>query len=166
MKAALRKYGDPRIASDTIADLKIAYWARLVQNKQGAAHSPQVMLNNIKAALANQKTLVQELYSPAEIGQMRRLQNALERIVYKDPNPSGSGYMIAALVKQFFGKIMEAFGAKGVLARTALEWTGLPSAHSRALVNRAISKDSSFVPRNWAPVVNPVASTYGREGPD
>lgn len=163
MKAALRKYGDPRIASDTIADLKIAYWARLVQNKQGAAHSPQVMLNNIKAALANQKTLVQELYSPAEIGQMRRLQNALERIVYKDPNPSGSGYMIAALVKQFFGKIMEAFGAKGVLARTALEWTGLPNAHGKAVVNRALSQDASFVPRNWSPLINPAAATYARQ---
>lgn len=166
MKAALQKYADPRIAGDTIADLKIAQWARLVQNKHGNAHSPQNMLNNINAALASQRTLMHELYSPAEIGQIRRLQNALHRIVYKDPNPSGSGYMIATLVKQFFGKLFETFGAKGVVARTAIEWTGLPNAHSRAVVRRAISQDAPNVSRNFAPAVNPAAATYGRQGPD
>src|SRR5262249_9428466 len=59
MKGALNRYADPRIAGDTIADLKIAYWSRLVQSDRGEARTPGVMLNNIKAALSNQRSIVQ-----------------------------------------------------------------------------------------------------------
>lgn len=166
MKAALRKYGDPRIAGDTIADLKIAYWAKLVQNKLGAAQTPGVMLNNIKAALANQKTLMQELYSSAEIGQIRRLANSLERIVYKPPNASGSGYTAAGLASQFFGKLFEVLGLKGAVGRTVLEYSGVANRYGAGAASRAVSQEIRRTPRNWAPVINPSGATYGRQYDD
>lgn len=160
MKAALRKYADPRIASDTIGDLKIAYWARLVQSNKGAAHSPKVMLNNINAAFTNQRTLLQELFSPAELGQMRRLATALERITYKDPNPSGSGYTAAVLTKQLFGKLLDFLP----WARVAYEFSGLPKAVGAAVARRAVDQTVRQTPRNALPYSSTVGATYGRQG--
>lgn len=160
MKAALKKYADPRIAGDTVADLKIAYWARLVQNNKGLPHSPQVMLNNINAALSSQRTLVQELYSPAEIGQIRRLAKELERITYKDPNPSKSSYGVGVLSKQFMGKLLDAIP----MARTAYEYSGIPKAVGAAAARRAVEQQARPVPRNALPYTSAVGATYGRQG--
>lgn len=160
MKAALQKYADPRIASDTIGDLKVAYWARLVQNNKGSPHSPQVMLNNIKASLSSQKTLVEELYSPAEIKQIRRLASELERIAYKDPNPSGSGYTAAALTKQFFGKLLDAVP----MARPIYEYSGLPKVVGSVSARRAVEQNVRQTPRNALPYSSTAGATYGRHG--
>ncbi|WP_072396455.1 hypothetical protein [Hyphomicrobium sp. CS1GBMeth3] len=161
MKTALKKYADPRIASDTIADLKVAYWARLVQNNKGNAHSPQVMLNNIKAALSSQRSLVTELYSPAEITQIRRLANELERITYKDPNPSGSGYTAAAFAKQFFGKLLDAIP----MARPLYEYSGVPKAVHSVAARRAVDQQLRQTPRNVLPFTSAAGATYGRQAP-
>lgn len=163
MKTALQRYGDPRIAADTIGDMKLAYWARLVQNKQGNVHTPGVMLSNIRAALANQGTLVRELFSPQEIAQMQRLAQALETITYKPPNASGSGYTAANLAKQFFGKIFDAFGLRSVAARTALEYSGLPNKYGAAAASRAVNSTPRTTPQEWAPVVTPAGAQYGRD---
>lgn len=159
MKAALQKYADPRIAGDTIADLKIAQWARLVQNKHGNAHSPQNMLNNINAALANQRTLMHELYSPDEIGQIRRLASQLEQIVYKPPNASGSGYTAAGLTKQFFGKLLDAIPA----GRALYEFSGVPKALGTAAARRAVNQSIAPTPRNALPYASAAGAAYGRE---
>lgn len=158
MKAALQKYADPRIAGDTIADLKIAQWARLVQNKQGNPHTPQNMLNNINAALASQRTLMRELYSPAEIRQIRRLAAQLERIVYKPPNASGSGYTAAGLTKQFFGKLLDAIPA----GRALYEFSGVPKALGTAAARRAVNQSIAPTPRNALPYTSAAGATYGR----
>ena len=164
MKAALRKYGDPRIAGDTIADLKIAYWARLVQSRTGSAHTPGVMRNNIRAALSNQRTLVQELYSPGELAQIRRLEKALERIVFKPPNASGSGYTAANLAKQFFGKLFEAIGGNSVIGRTVMEYSGLRNQFGAGAARQAVQQVPKRVPQNWAPISTTAGATYGRQG--
>lgn len=161
MKAALKKYADPRIAGDTVADLKIAYWARLVQNNKGLPHSPQVMLNNINAALSSQRTLVHELYSPAEIGQIRRLAKELERITYKDPNPSKSSYGVGVLSKQFMGKLLDAIP----MARTAYEYSGIPKAIGAAQARMAVDQTVRPTPRNALPLASSGGATYWRQSP-
>lgn len=161
MKAALQKYADPRIAGDTLADLKIAYWAHLVQSNKGAAHSPTVMLNNIKAAFANQRTMLQELFSPEELGQIRRLGAEFERITYKDPNPSGSGYTAAVLTKQFFGKLLDIIP----FAREAFEYSGVPAAYNRVAAKRYVDQMVRQVPGNALPYTSSAGATYGRQGP-
>lgn len=163
MKGALSRYADPRIAGDTIADLKIAYWSRIVQSVRGEAHTPGVMLNNIKAALENQRSVVQELYSPDEVGQIRRLATALERIVYKPPNASGSGYTAAGLAKQFLGKLFEAVGGNSLLGRTALEMTGLPNRYGAVQAQRAVSQAVPRARGNVAPYSTSAGATYGRQ---
>lgn len=160
MKAALRKYADPRIAGDTIADLKIAYWARLVQSNKGVAHSPQVMLNNINAAFTNQRTMLNELFTQAELGQMRRLANQLKTITYKDPNPSKSSYGVGVLTKQFLGKLLDFVP----WARTTYEFSGLPKAIGAASARRAVDQAVRQTPRNALPYSSTVGATYGRQG--
>ena len=161
MKAALKKYADPRIAGDTIADLKVAYWARLVQSNKGSPHSPRVMLNNIEAALSSQRTLVAELYSPGEIAQIRRFAKDLERITYKDPNPSGSGYTIAAFTKQFFGKLLDAVP----MARPLYEYSGIPKVVGSTFARRAVNQAVKQTPRNALPYTSTAGATYGRQAP-
>lgn len=161
MKQALQKYADPRIAADTIADLKLAYWSKLVQNKQGLAQSPGVMLSNIRSALSNQGTLVRELFTPAEISQMQRLAKSLEAITYKPPNASGSGYTAANLASQFFGTLMNAFGLKSVPARMLLEYSGLQSKYGAAAARRAVGAPRAPA-KDLGAVVSPVGSAYER----
>lgn len=160
MKAALQRYADPRIAGDTIADLKIAYWAKLVQSGKGLPHSPQIMLNNIRAAFTNQRTMLNELFSPAELSQIQRLAKQLETITYKDPNPSGSGYTAAALTKQFFGKLLDAIP----FVREALEFTGVPDAVRGQAARRAVDQTVRQTPRNALPYTSSAGATYGRQG--
>lgn len=160
MKAALRKYADPRIAGDTVGDLKIAYWARLVQSNKGVAHSPKVMLNNINAAFTNQRTMLQELFSPAELGQMRRLTTQLETITYQDPNPSKTSYGVGVLTKQFLGKVLDMIP----WARVAYEYSGIPKAVGAAAAKRAVDQTVRETPRNALPYTSTAGATYGRQG--
>lgn len=160
MKAALKKYADPRIAGDTIGDLKVAYWARLVQSNKGAAHSPKVMLNNINAAFTNQRTMLQELFSQAELGQMRRLAKQLETITFKDPNPSKTSYGVGVMAKQFLGKVLDMIP----WARVAYEYSGLPKAVGAATTRRAVDQTVRQTPRNSLPYTSTAGATYGRQG--
>jgi len=163
MKRALDDYADPRVASDTWADMKIAYWQRLVQNKRGDVFSAGQMLGNIKAALNNQTTLVRTLYSKTEIAQMQRLAGALDRIVYKPPNASGSGYTAASLAKEFFGKLFEAFGSKSIIARTALERSGLVDSYGAAAARGAVDQGVKAPANAMAPhAANAMAVGYQR----
>lgn len=162
MKAALKKYADPRIAGDTISDLKIAYWAKLVQSNKGVAHSPQIMLNNINAAFANQRTMLQELFTSAELGQIRRLAKQLETITYKDPNPSKSSFGVAAFTKQFFGKLLDMVP----FAREAIEYTGVPGAVQGQAARRAVDQEVRRIPRNALPFTSTTGATYGRQIPE
>jgi hypothetical protein len=135
VQGALRRYADPEVAAQTWNDVRAAYWVRLVKGKNGDMLSPTVMMQNIKQALHNQRSIMHVLYENAEIGQMVRFQRALQQISYRDPNPSGSAVGLATLAKQFLGKVLDAvpFG------RAAFERSGIPDAYGAAVAKRAVA---------------------------
>lgn len=164
IKRGLDTYADKRIAADTWADIKTAYWSRIVQNAKGDVETPQVMLNNLKTALNSQRTIVRQLYTDQELKQIGRLQTELERIAYKPPNASGSGYTAVSLAKQFFGVIMQGLGGKGKIVGTILDKYGPADAWGNQAAKQAIDQ-SIKVPRQNALAVGITAmgSETGRQ---
>ncbi len=82
-------------------NLRLAYWARIAQDKRGHVLSPGKLRNNIEAAMENQASAMNALYSKAEIGEIRRLGQSLDDLVTKPLNPSGSSYEIRRLNERF-----------------------------------------------------------------
>lgn len=92
MRGILSAAGD--VGKDTWNDVRLAYWVKLVQDRKAQTLSPRKLRDNIETAFANQKSVLDVLYTPEEQKTMRRLARALDDVVYKPPNPSGSGYEV------------------------------------------------------------------------
>lgn len=135
IKKGLDKYVDKTRAREVWNDIRLAHWAKITQGGNGELLGYQALRENLKNALNKQSTLTKSLYTPDEIAQLRRFVNELERITYKDPNPSGTSTGVAVFAKQFVGKLLDAFGGMG---RTAFEISGLPRAHGTSLAKRAV----------------------------
>lgn len=152
IQVALRRYANPEVAGKTWNDVRAAYWMRLVKGKNGDMLSPTVMMENIKLAMHNQRSLIHVLYKNDEIAQMIRFQQALRQISYRDPNPSGSAVGFASLTKQFLGKILDSvpFG------KAAFERSGIPDAYGAAVAKRAVATISPQAPnRMITPYIQP-----------
>lgn len=102
------QWGGPH--SDTWNDIRLAYWSRLVIDKQGNFVTPGVGLNNIQNALTSQGSAINVLFTPQERQWMVRYAKALRDITWKDPNPSGTGYAVQAATREFMTKVMQAIG--------------------------------------------------------
>jgi hypothetical protein len=133
IKKILDVVPDKALASNTWNDLRAAYWLRLVRDRKGETFTPGVMLNNIRTAINNQRSVIETLYGPGEQKEIARFARALAEITYKDPNPSGSAVGIASLARQFFETLF-----KSRLARTLVEYSGLPGAYGKAAAKTAI----------------------------
>ena len=154
IKQALDTYAEPEIARQTWNDLRLAYWVRLVQGKNGELVGPTAMMNNMKTAFSNQQTALETLYQPRELVQMRQFVRALEAVSYKPPNASGSGYTAVGLAKDMVGKFFEAFGLNSKLAQSAIEYSGVGNAYGGASARAAVSQTTRSVNPNLAgPVV-------------
>jgi hypothetical protein len=110
IKQSFDAYLPKEVAKAAWADVKLANWLRLVQDKRGEVFSPQVMLNNLRGALANQPTLMKALYSPNELKIMRQFTGALARAAYKDPNPSGTASGVGVMGRELGTTIITAMG--------------------------------------------------------
>lgn len=86
-------------AKETWNDIRLAYWLRLTTDKAGASLSPTMLKKNIEQAFTNQGSILRTLYSDAERREMHAFGKAVGEAAYKDPNPSGSGSAVRALVK-------------------------------------------------------------------
>lgn len=139
IKQALTKYAEPEVATQTWNDIRLAYWVRLVQGKNGEMLGPTAITNNVKNTFANQRTVLNTLYTPDEQAQMRIFMRAVEAAAYKPPNASGSGYSATQLMGGPLGKLFEAFGLNTKLAKTALEYTGVGNAYGSASARIAVS---------------------------
>lgn len=148
MRMAVDTYGDKAAAQDLWASLKVAHWSKLVQGKDGQLLDNKVILNNIRTAFANQRSLMDTLYTRSDREIMLRAIRMLEGVTYKDPNPSGTATGVAVLAKQMFGKLMQALGPIG---QTAIEYSGLPKAYGTAVARRAVSQAA---PNARAPIMN------------
>jgi len=111
---------------ETWDDIRLAYWSRIVIDKQGQMHPPGVMLNNIENVLHSQRSIINVLYAPEEARAMRQFANALRVVARKDANPSGSGVAIARSSKEFATTMLKAIGWQtngpvGLALATAME---------------------------------------------
>lgn len=163
LKQALDKFAPQDVAKATWDDVRLAYWTRQVLGRNGEMLGPAAMLNNIKAALSNQQSVVRALYSREEQLQIRRFVQALETISYKPPNASGSGYTAASFFKDFVAKLFEAFGLKSKLGQAALEYSGLGNAYGTAQAKAAVNQGVKPRPTNLAPALSAGGATAGRD---
>jgi len=164
LKQALERFAPADIAKSTWDDVRLAYWVRQVQGRNGEMLGPTAIMNNVKAALANQQSVVRALYAPEEVRLIRQFVQAMETISFKPPNASGSGYTTASFFKDWVGKFFEAFGLKSKLAQTAVELSGLPKAHGTAAARAAVDQSVKPRPPNLVPAVTPLGAAYGKDG--
>jgi hypothetical protein len=162
LKQALDKDAPADVAKATWDDVRLAYWVRQVQGRNGEMLGPTAILNNIKTALSNQQSVVRALYTREETLQIRRFVQALETISYKPPNASGSGYTAASFFKDFVSKLFEAFGLRSKLGQAALEYSGLGNAYGTAQAKAAVNQGVKPRPTNLAPALSAGGATTGR----
>ncbi|MBS0237221.1 MAG: hypothetical protein JSR89_02215 [Proteobacteria bacterium] len=113
----------------------MAYLSKLTQGKNGEFLSPQV--------ISRQATLFNTIFSPADRAVIRRFLNELDRISWKDPNPSGTATSLAGLGNQLFAKFFDAFGPLG---RAAFERSGLQQAWGTSIARQAVREAPSVFP--------------------
>lgn len=129
----------PQSAEAAWNDIRLAYWTRLVTGKTGEMLGPQAMVSNIKNALHSQRSVVNVLYSKADVAMISRFTRAVERIAYKPPNASGSGYTAASFIKDGLMKVLSSFGLDKP-AVAVLNYSGVGNAWNSAIARRAVSQ--------------------------
>jgi hypothetical protein len=160
MRSGLNRYAKSDVAKQTWNDVRAVYWTRLVRDKTGEVFTPGVMLRNIKLAQNNQGSLMRELYSSQEQAAIMRLRKALEQVVAKDPNPSGSGTAIAAYARQFLGTVLSAIPG----GQVAWQYSGIPSAIGKAAAYRAVSQSPQTRNALMGPWAGAASNAYQFEG--
>lgn len=105
-RMALNRFGG-EVGKQAWNDLRLSYWLRITTDKQGSVLSPGYLERSIRTALANQRSLMDSMFSRTEQLQIRRLADALKAANYKDPNPSGSGVAVRGLFPQLVEQGLE-----------------------------------------------------------
>jgi hypothetical protein len=144
VKKGFDKYLPPDEAKAAWNDLRLAHWSRLFQGGDGKVLGKDALKSSLQHALNKQSSLMKVLYRPQEIEQMRRFVSQLEKVTYKDPNPSGTATGVAVFAKQFLGKLLDAFGPLG---RTAFEYSGIPTAYGSAIASKAVAQNAARLPK-------------------
>lgn len=139
IKRGLDRYADPVAANKTWNDIRLAHWAKIMLGGNGEVLGPQALKENLKHALNKQATLMTTLYNAAELSQMRRFLQQLEKVTYKDPNPSGTATGVAVFAKQLFTKILDAVP----YGRAAWEYSMLPTAYGKAVAKKAVAQEAA-----------------------
>lgn len=81
-------------------DIRMAYWSKLMVNKKGQMETPTMIVQNIDSAVRNQASLMKALFSPEELKVVKEYRNAMNELVFKDPNASGTATGLLALLRQ------------------------------------------------------------------
>jgi hypothetical protein len=160
IKRGLEAYADTKVAAETWTALQAAHYSKLVMNRTGELLSPQVMRDNIKAAFASQETILRTMYNPQELRHLRQLQGALDGLVVKDINPSGTATGAALLIKEFMGKIMDTLPTA---AKVAVEFSGLPKRFSSASAAVSARAATSQTPQAVNPLLGGYAGATGNQ---
>jgi hypothetical protein len=160
-KAILDQFGEEG-GKQAWDDIRLAYWSRLVQGKNGEMLGPQELTNNLKTALTNQRTVMMSLYGPEEMAQIRRLMRATEVAAYRPPNASGSGYTVTEAMQEMFGKFLNLVPGNQLI-RGGLEMTGLPAQAGAMRARKAMSQAVPVRRPNVTPLVTGAGSSQSRD---
>jgi hypothetical protein len=154
VKTFLQQHAPKEVATQTWDDIRLAYWTRLVQDGAGALYGPQAMLSNIRKAMSAQKSVFDVMYSGEERRIISKFADALQVVVYKPPNASGSGYTAGRLVNEGLAKVLDTIGLGRVYRAVGSKYgigDGLAKSRAENLVKGAAG------PR-WRPNLTPVAT--------
>jgi hypothetical protein len=162
LKQALDRFAPKDVAKSAWDDVRLAYWVRQVQGRNGEMLGPTAIMNNVKAALSNQQSVVRALYTPEEERLIRQFAQAMEKISFKPPNASGSGYTAASFIKEGVMKLFEAFGLRSKIGQAVLEYSGVGNAYGTAAAKAAVNQAVRASPSNLGPAATAAAATYDR----
>lgn len=161
VKAVLDRFGGEG-GKQAWDDMRLAYYSRLVTGKNGEMLGPQAIVNNIKTALTNQRTLMMTLYSPEEMSLIRRFMRGVEVAAYKPPNASGSGYTVTEAMQEMFGKFLNIIPGNQLI-RGGLEMTGIPAQVGAMRARKAMSQAVPVRRPNITPAVTGAGSSQSRD---
>lgn len=152
LKKAYSTYLDPKAAKAATDDLKLAYWTKLVRDRRGETvediASTQMMLNALDDAFGNQRSILKELFDPAELARMQQFRETLRRINYKDPNPSGTSYGVASFVREAITAFMSGLGLNSVPIQMLVRYSGVTNIYGSVQARRAVSQAIPKQPPN------------------
>ena len=101
------------ISPEKIPQLQELFWMRMVEpvkttklgqqglTKDGKGRLRTTILKNLK----ENKTVMENLFNPEQIAKMKRFAATIDRAITPTDNPSGSGYVVGRLARQFLEKI-------------------------------------------------------------
>lgn len=156
LKMVIERYAPDQLPA--FDDVGLAYFTRLVTGRNGELVGPTAIVNNLKGAFQNSKTVMDTLYNPAKQAQMRLLLRSLERVAYKPPNASGSGYSAATFAQEGIMKVLKAFGLDKP-ATAALQFTKVGDAWNAATARQAVDQMTRPVRPNLTPALTGAGPT-------
>lgn len=104
----LGNLGNQQAKQAALGSLKLAYWARLVVDKNGKALSPKRMSNNIEAAMHKHKGAIDLLFDKQEKNLIKRFNQVLNDLHVEHPNPSLSSIGMAHNTRKAVKGLMNA----------------------------------------------------------
>ena len=171
IKTAIERYSPDKTAGkQAIDDLRLAYWNKVMIDKGGNLNSYDMIANNVERAFANQKSVLDVLYTPQEQRLMQQLGDSTRRISTKEiapkfrTNSSGSGFAIGAMARDSIDAVWKALGASKTAQAGIGLAKGLPgvkgaveTVHDR--INAAAAKQATAqVPAEIIPSLGPYVS--------
>lgn len=105
-KKVLDQFGG-QLGKQAWNDVRLAYWLKLVQGKNGEMLGPQALKTAIQTAMHNQRSVFRTLYNGKERNEIRKLVEALKTITAPDINPPGSGMVVRGLFRNLVAEGLE-----------------------------------------------------------
>lgn len=147
--------------------VKAAYFLKMVTGKDGNMLSPTNLTKSVNQAFNNQKSVINELFTPEEQAFMRRFQKAVGTAAYTHPQPSGTSFALERFRQKRRNSGMQytlrRLGTRATfqgnvwqgtmyhwLARTLPNIFGAQDAASRSMARKAIGQTIDFKPdQGW-----------------
>lgn len=107
-------------------DIRLAYWLKTIETRDGKLAGPQALSKAIRGALVSQKSVAQTLYTQEERATMLRLARILDDISRRNPNTSWSAIGIGALGKDLADAFLSMIGGNSIPMRIAIKTVMTP----------------------------------------
>ena len=155
IKMAFDRFLPAEQAKPAWDDIRLSYWSRLVTGKGGETLNPLQLSSNLKQAMGQQRSIMNELFSHQEMRDIARFSRAVGAIAYKPPNASGSSYGVANFareaVKALTSSLMQNKLA-GTVINAAINKTGVADAYGATVARNALSQSVKPQRPNLSPL--------------
>lgn len=160
LKTAYDKYLPADAAKSAWDDVRLAYWLRITQGKDGNPVGVQQFLTNLGRARTQEATVFNTLLTAPERTAILRLERTVRGLEKKNLNRSWTGPSVGGM----FADITRALGFNTFAGRIAAGLVSKPIQYAtgQAEVGRALAtRAAADVPEFLAPVSAAAGATYG-----